>query len=570
MAEEFDPNTQDSLIPFFSEGEDFTSLANLMKADQSRKLEGGEENKVITGKKVPKLKGEQLPLYWYEFGLYDPRGIRRKFFNLSFDILRRVADQVVVVGSIHNKRASQIRTFSEPSTDDDKPGWKITIKDQERDPSAGEKKAIKQITQWFDMTGFKFDPPKGEPKRRPKLADAMEMLVRDLLTIDQVAVELRKSNGGQILDWHVLDAATIFPVDPRKGLNGDMEVGYVQMVLDQIVSEFGWDDLLFDFMNKRSDVKFRMFGYSPLEQSIDTITAFLFATAYNRDQFSNSAMPKGFFSFDPKTGTLDREQLEELQRQWMAMFGGIKGMWKTPFLQYGARWNNLAPANRDMEYTKYMDTLQAWICSIYKIDPSEVGLRFEQSSSISIGNSGVAADHQRKASHDAGVKDILFFLRHLFNKIMAEQKGWEDFEFVFTGVEIEDKQQATAIEAQQVSYRKTINEIRALHDDPPIEGGDIILNPTYVQFVQQNKQMEQQQQMMAQQQQMGGQPGQPGQPGEEEGGGMGGFDALNDKEMGQAVDEGVDQAMQGQQTAKSLADEYVTIRFGGPDEEKRS
>ena len=277
---------------------------------------------------------------------------------------------------------------------------------------------------------------------------------------------------------------------------------------------------------------------SYLEQSIDTITGWLFGMAYNKEVFNSSAQPKGFFSFNPKQ-PIDPESLQELQRQWIAMFRGIKGMWKVPFLQYDAKWNPVRPNNSDMEYSSYIQLLSALICAVHKIDPQELGLKFQQSAAISIGGGGSKA-RQNNQSHDRGLQDLLTYAEDVCNRIMERQAGWEDYEFDFTGKEIKDENKALEIDTKRVGNYMTLNELRKEHDMEPLEYGDVPLNATFIQYLTQKE-------MMAE---GGGGGVEPGMEGDM--GGMGGAEApgedlgealagMTGKEMEGATSEGMDE-----------------------------
>ena len=109
--------------------------------------------------------------------------------------------------------------------------------------------------------------------------------------------------------------------------------------------------------------------------SIDFITAWLFAMSYNKEQFNSGSQPRGFISFDGDG--INQESIEELQREWISMFRGIKGAWRTPFLR-GAKWNNIGGNNRDMQYNEYVQILAAWLCALHGTDPAELGIKFNR------------------------------------------------------------------------------------------------------------------------------------------------------------------------------------------------
>ena len=81
-------------------------------------------------------------------------------------------------------------------------------------------------------------------------------------------------------------------------------------------------------------------------------------------------------------------------------------------------------------------------------------------------------------------------------KYIVEQLN-PDFEFVFMGLNGLSIEQELEMDIKKISNFQTVNEIREKYELKPIEGeaGELILNPTYSQAIQQAKMAEQQQQM---------------------------------------------------------------------------
>ena len=159
------------------------------------------------------------------------------------------------------------------------------------------------------------------------------------------------------------------------------------------------------------------------------------------------------------------------------MFRGIKGMWKTPFLQGNAKWNNIAPNNRDMEFNQYTQILASWICAVHGIDPAELGVKFNQSQNVMFENQEAKLNY----SADRGLKDLLFFHQSWMNKLMAMVPEWEEYYIGFTGIAARDQMAELEVDEKQTKTYMTINEKRKEKDLPEIEGGDIISDQTFLQ-----------------------------------------------------------------------------------------
>ena len=442
----------------------------------------------------------------FRYGL-NARGVRERFYNMSFAVLREIAKRVGVVSAIHTVRTMQLKPFGVRSYNDDDVGFRIKLKDPKATPDKKQERDMDEISDFILHSGYNnFD---GAEDREEGMTEILDLVSRELLTIDQVAISLQRNRKGDLIAYHVLDSATIKRTMKDVGYMGQKKIKYVQELDSKIIETFTNDDMIFYFMNRVTDIRRRGYGYSFIEMSVDVITGWLYAMTYNKEVFSSNSQPKGIISFEGEK--VDSYQLEELQRQWVSMFRGVKGMWKTPFLQYNAKWIPMAPSNRDMEFNQYTQTLASWICAIHGIDAQEFGMRFMQAQNVLNEN----AESKIAYSKDRGLKYLLIGLSSLFDKLMEKVDKWKDYQFTFTGVESKDQQGALELEEKQTKFLMTVNEKRAEHDLAPIKGGDIILDSVYIQNLGNMEMNEQQATQMG-----GGAPAEGGEAGtgEEEAG----------------------------------------------------
>lgn len=406
----------------------------------------------------------------------DPNGLRYKFYNLTFKILRSIAGKVAPITAVHTLRTMQIRPFSFKSYNDDETGFTIKLKNRKKTPDKKEEKIIAEIEEFFLHAGYINIP--GIERKEEGMQEINEQFIRELLTIDQTAISLRKNRKGKLLDYWILDGSTIVRTIKDIGYRNDKKIKFVQEVEGKIVETFTDEDLIFYYSNRKTDIERKGYGYSYIEMCVDIITSWVFGMAYNKEFFNSSAQPKGILSFNGSQ--LDQGQIEELQRQWVSMFRGIKGMWKTPFLQYDAKWQNLAPSNRDMEFNEYIQILSSWIFAIHGTDAQEVGMRLNQAQNVLNENQ----ESKIAFSKSRALRDLLFSLSTIYNRIIDRVPEWSNFSFCFTGLEARDQAAEVDIESKQVKTYMTFNEKRAEKDLKPIEGGDIIGDPQYIQYLQ--------------------------------------------------------------------------------------
>lgn len=493
------------------------------------------------------------------------RGVRENYGVIPYSILREIEKKNPVVSTIVNTRVRQARRFGKPSLDENLPGFQIRMKDADRSPSKTEAREIEIITDFMYHAGR--TDYRGWEDREDNFTDILTKAVREYCTIDRVAIEIRRDSRGAIVDFYILDGATIKRVvqtgysgsrddfDPEFFIVSDnkmadrlaeaklalvpediSEIRYIQEINGRYVAAFRAKDIIVDSLQKRAEVRYYGVGYSPLEQAVAVVSAFLYGLAYNAEQFNSGTVPKIGLSF--KDGNFSTAQMLEMQDQWIANHRGPAGRWRLPIFNKEVNVLDFLKSAQDMEYMKYMEFTGSLIASVMGFDLAEAGLRYGQAQNVLNEN----VDAKQKFSKDRGLHDILSGCESLFNRVMR-LAGWSKrYVFQFTGISPEDADAKSRLETDAVRRDLTVNELRKQKDRKPIKGGDIILDPTFLQNLQNIE--------MNEQQEAGG--GEDDDfPGEEEGGPLpggapeGGGAPAGDEgdEIGAAVDGAVDEAI---------------------------
>lgn len=145
-------------------------------------------------------------------------------------------------------------------------------------------------------------------------------------------------------------------------------------------------------------------------------------------------------------------------------------------------WTDLQVSNRDMEFNAWMEFLLVVFCSVYRIDPSELGFHFKGQADA-FGQKGEKERLQH--SKEKGLKPLLGFLQKLINKYIVSEID-EEFEFAFTGVDIEDEQAQVELDTKKVSGGLISFEsaFEKYMGRPYDEKKDTILNPQFLQILQ--------------------------------------------------------------------------------------
>ncbi len=429
--------------------------------------------------------------------------VRSRIMDVNYITLRAIARRLSIVSMCINCREQQIHPFLEPAKELGAPGFVIAKKGEvgKRVLGKSNDKRADELTEFIFQTGFEYDS-----NREDDFVDFGKMLIREVLTIDQVAVELQRNRRGEVAAYWFVDGATVSrAVDT--GYQGNKNISFVQELEGKVVATYTNEDMVFDYMFKRADLKYRGFGYSLLEQGVDLVTTLISGISYNRDLFLRDKIPKGFIALQ---GEADQETVEAVSRYWYAAMQGAGAQFSIPVLPsgkdgVGLEFKQLGQSNRDMEYTKLMMFFLSLFAGVFGIDLAELGIRTDTAQPLIGENVSGRQEHSR----DRALRSLLAFLRTIMTKIL--RKVDKDYEFAFVGIDPEDEAKKYETQNKAISSSRTVNEVRERDGLESLEGEeyDTVLNPQLIQL----KQI-----LAGQQQQQGGEPGMPGEEGTEAGG----------------------------------------------------
>lgn len=435
--------------------------------------------------------------------LMESLNYKDKPSSLTYNTLYQMATKNSVVGAVINTRVNQVSSFTKPARfNKDKLGYEIRLKNPTAVPTDEQTKMMTAIETFIENCGYKKD------NTRDDFDQFIRKVVRDSLTYDQLTFEVIPDRRGLPAEFLAVDAATIraasedFKYDPymsETAPKSSDEVKYVQVIDGTVVSWFTANELAFGIRNPRTSIYLQPYGFSELEQLITQITSHLYAEEYNSKFFSQGGTTKGIINLkqDPN-GVMSNQQLESFKRQWRSQVTGMTGAWKTPVVQIpnGIEYINVSQSNREMEFEKWMNYLINIVCAVYQIDPAEVN--FPNNGGVAGTGGGIfesSNESKLKNSKDKGLRPLLRFIESLINKYIVSRFS-EEFVFNFTGIDEKSEDEEADFDAKTVKVYRTVNEIRADHGKEPLPNGDIILDPSYLNYIQQKEAAEQQAQMM--------------------------------------------------------------------------
>ncbi len=425
------------------------------------------------------------------YSVMDWGGWRTRPSSLTYETLRQMSVSNTVIAAIINLRVNQVAQFARPQQGPYDKGYRVVLRDR-RDKSRVMTKAELQrateIERMLETTGFL--QPNEKPQDRDSFRAFQKKAVRDILTYDQWCFEKIRDRRGRLSRFIALPSESIRPavadIEHMEVKQIRDRVSHVQVYENTVISEFSTDDMAWCVMNPRSDLRANGFGFSPIEQIVRLVTAWLFGFEYNTKFFTQGSAIKGLLNIK---GSIPDRQMRAFRRMWYTMISGVSNSWKTPILNSeDIQWVNMHSSNREMEFGQWMDWLTKLICAVFGIDPLEINFIFGGS-----GGGGAMFDRRPNQaevteSKDRGLRPLVEHITdHVNQHIIWEMEP--DFEFSFAGLDAKAEQAERDARLQEVRGVKTVNEIRAEMDEPPLKGemGNVILDPTWMQWAMQNQ-----------------------------------------------------------------------------------
>lgn len=193
-------------------------------------------------------------------------------------------------------------------------------------------------------------------------------------------------------------------------------------------------------------------GVSPAYAAQNSIILDVYATAYNKKFFQQSAIPEGVLE---TAGQISDASYQRLRQDWARRHRGIDKSFEIAILEEGLTYKPLTMNHRDMQMAQLKQTVKEEILSAYKVPGMMIGASVKS-------NAGSLREEKKMFWMD----NIMPKLKRLQQIINAEiiPKGQQlELKFVTENIAslIEDIQISTSVAMQLVTHGiMTINEVR--------------------------------------------------------------------------------------------------------------
>lgn len=419
--------------------------------------------------------------------------------SLSYSMLKGMS-KTPIINAILKTRTNQVASFAEPQKDEFSVGFKIRKRriggsQQEEKLTKQEEKEIAELTEFVNECGD------SDVWGSDDFDSFIRKVVGDSLTYDQMTFEVEDDRKGVPVAFFPTDASTFRVADTIDFSQDDIRTGYstearkrnmngkameeisgylpshVQVYQNQVVQHFYPWELCFGLRNPSNSIYNYGYGVSEMEELVSTITGLLWGEQYNRNFFKQGSAPKGFLRIK---GDLPPSKLHSFRQMWNATTRGVGNSHKTPVMEADqAEWIDLQKNNRDMEFAQWMEFLIKVSCAIFTIDPAEINFPLQggaNSGAMFEGNNEARIKHSR----DKGLYPILKFLQKKIDKYVIKRKN-PKYEFVFVGLDAMNPKDQMEHDMNSVKTYKTVNEVRQSKGMKNIDGGDILLDPSFLQ-----------------------------------------------------------------------------------------
>jgi hypothetical protein len=398
---------------------------------------------------------------------YGDSAVRR----FSYDALRNIATHPIV-SAIIQTRVNQIAEFA-TETYDDGIGFEIQLKEKHRAPTESEHQQIIQLTEFIRNCGSQ------QLDFELTFESFLRQIIRDSLIYDQANFEIIRNKKGEIVAFTPVDASTIRRAalteeEIKTGRKNPDSIQYIQTINNKVTAQYKSKDLCFGVRRPRTNLKAQKYGYPELEELYQILQNLFNAETFNAANFTNGISAAGLVAVKSK---MNAKIFRAFRREFYQMLTGVNNAKRTPLIQLDPEAGesidaiNLGKSNSEMEYSQWVNYLIKITCSIFQIDPAEIGFIFGaegQSSSVF----GTDPAQRVLMGKEKGLRPLVRSIETWLNKWIINEIN-PQFEIKFIGLDTLSTKEKMMIKDSQLKYL-TLNEIRALDDLSPLEFGDIL------------------------------------------------------------------------------------------------
>ncbi|WP_018610244.1 phage portal protein [Uliginosibacterium gangwonense] len=309
---------------------------------------------------------------------------------VGFDQLRALADNFDLLRLVIETRKDQLCALP----------WSIRVR---QDGSHGDARCRKAET-FFSM-----------PDREHTWDEWLRMLLEDLFVLDAPTVYVRRTNGGSLYALEPIDGATIKRIIDATGRTPQEGAAYQQVLKGVPVVDYSREELIYKPRNLRTH---KVYGYSPVEQVINTVNIALRRQISTLNYFTEGTVPDALAGV-PSDWSV--QQIREFQDYWdMLLTDDMASRRKLKFVP-----GEIARNFHEVKQPPLKDMFDEWlarvVCYCFAIDATPFVAQVNRS----------VAETNREQSLAEGLAPMQQWVKSLIDRLLAQCLDEPDLEFVW-------------------------------------------------------------------------------------------------------------------------------------------
>lgn len=413
-----------------------------------------------------------------------PSDIHQGTGILSYTTLRAMS-RIPYIAAILLTRMNQASDFAVPQPDPYSIGHVITPDDKKRALTRKDRKTIAEIEDVILNAGREYFPGGFE--------SFLRAIVHDTLVYDQVNVEkVMNHTTGKPRAFVPADPTTLRRKAPDRSQIKDMrwdirDTGYIQVLNNRIVNEFTPDQMSWWIRNRETFMYRNGYGAPELEKAVSIVAALVNAITHNTVNYttgihSQNLIEAGIIGSDDRMSTL--------QRVIEVSTSGIRHSRRTPLFQVNPalqeylKVHPLGSTNKEMEFSEWINFLKKQLCSLFQMDPAELGDIFgTENQKTQVGSS--SPTDRIIASKERGLRPLMRTIQRWINEFIIEPH-WPGYRMSFRGFDSVTEEKKIELDLKAVATFLSPNELRIERglepwDDPVSKRP---LNALYTAYIQ--------------------------------------------------------------------------------------
>jgi len=409
--------------------------------------------------------------------------------NITYDMLEQMANVPQIAG-IHQTRTNQATDWARPQENPVDIGWRIRMEKRQALPLRKDRVDIQKAAEVISRAGAEWLPGGFE--------QFLRVIVPDTLTYDQANFEIIREKDGTPYAFIPVDPKTIRRAIPTQEIYGgepaprygrwDFSEGFVQvMVSGEIVNYYEPGNMAWGIRRPRSSIKFSGYGHPELEQLASIITGLVNAQTFNQVNFTTGIHAHTALVLK---SAWDQNRFNEFRREIQTSMAGGRNFKRIPIIQLSNQLQEeleavtLGKSNAEMEFAEWINWLLKVACSLYAIDPSEMGYVFGAEGSKSNFISASPMDKILQ-SKERGLRPLLRAIQSWIDYYVIKPT-WPHLKFEFAGFDASNEREKHDMDMAAVTTYRTPNELRAERGLEPLATpiADLPLNAFFSQAAQ--------------------------------------------------------------------------------------